>query len=111
MIGHEKPKYSCGSTEAYTQRPAELSRTGHRWTLVQLKYVTNGPLVVAEELAEKGKSNQLKTAVFKDMVSAVKSNKPFQVFILAYLCFGLGMGMFLGLFFIFRISWCLQNQR
>tara|TARA_B110000977_G_scaffold16439_1_gene20179 strand:- start:721 stop:1728 length:1008 start_codon:yes stop_codon:yes gene_type:complete len=75
-----------------------------------LKYVPNGPLVLVEELAEKGKIDQPKTSVFKDMYSAVKSNKPFQIFILAYLCFGLGMGMFLGLFFIFVDAFLGQGE-
>ena len=75
-----------------------------------LKYVPNGPLMVAEELAEKGKSNQPKTSVFIDMVNAVNSNKPFQVFMLAYLCYGLGMGMFYGLFFIFVDAFLGQGE-
>ena len=76
-----------------------------------LKYVPNGPpSVVEEEVMEKGKINQPKTSVFKDMYSAVKSNKPFQVFVLAYLCFGLGMGMFMGLFFIFVDAFLGQGE-
>ena len=75
-----------------------------------LKYVPNGPLVLVEELAEKGKSNQPKTSAFKGMYSAVKTNKPFQVFMLAYLCFGLGMGMFYGLFFIFVDAFLGQGE-
>ena len=75
-----------------------------------MKYVPNGPLVLVEELAEKGKSNQPKTSAFKGMYSAVKTNKPFQVFMLAYLCFGLGMGMFYGLFFIFVDAFLGQGE-
>ena len=66
-----------------------------------LKYVPNGPPPVLEESVEKDKSHQPKTTFFKVMYNVVKGNKPFQVFIFAYLCYGLGVGMFLGLFFIF----------
>ena len=75
-----------------------------------MKYVPNGPPLVVEELAEKGESNQPKTSVFIDMYNAVKSNKPFQIFILAYLCYGLGMGMFGGLFFIFVDAFLGQGE-
>ena len=75
-----------------------------------LKYVPNGPRLVVDEWVEKNKNHQPKTTVFKDMYDAVKSNKPFQVFVFAYLCFGLGMGMFGGLFFIFVDSFLGQGE-
>ena len=55
-----------------------------------LKYVPNGPPPVLEESVEKDKSHQPKTTFFKVMYNVVKGNKPFQVFIFAYLCLGLG---------------------
>jgi len=66
-----------------------------------LKYVPNGPSTLGQERVDKGISNQSKITIFKDMYDTVKGNKPFQVFALAYLCIGLGAGMFFGLFFIF----------
>ena len=66
-----------------------------------LKYVPNGPPPEVDQGREKKKIHHRKTTVFKDTYNAIKDNKPFQVFILAHLCFGLGTGMFMGLFFIF----------
>ena len=66
-----------------------------------LKYVPNGPPPLLAESRKTDRTHQPKMSVFKDIYNAVKGNKPFQVFILANLCYGLGLGMSMGLFFIF----------
>ncbi|MDB9724470.1 MFS transporter [bacterium] len=66
-----------------------------------LRYVPNGPPPVVNDWVEKSTNQQPKTTVFKEMYNVVKSNKPFQIFVFAYLCIGFGTGMFFGLFFIF----------
>ncbi|UVW34165.1 MFS transporter [SAR92 clade bacterium H455] len=38
---------------------------------------------------------------FWEFFEALKSNKPFQIFVVAYMCMGLGLGMWGGLFFIY----------
>jgi Na+/melibiose symporter-like transporter len=47
---------------------------------------------------------------FKAFISALKRNKPFQIFATAYMCVGLGMGMYFGLFFIFVDSYLGQGE-
>ena len=70
-----------------------------------LKYVPNGPPVAKESLIKKSKS-----VAFNDLVSAFKNNKPFQIFVAAYTCFGLAIGMYAGLFFLFVDSYLGQGE-
>jgi len=75
-----------------------------------LKYVPNGPPSVLEKGIEKDKRHKVKTTVFKDIYNAVKGNKPFQIFALAYMSSGFGIGMFSGLFFIFVDAFLGQGK-
>jgi len=70
-----------------------------------LKYVPNGPPAVAENTLKKSKS-----VAFNDFVSAFKRNKPFQIFVAGYMCVGLGLGMYGGLFFLFVDSYLGQGE-
>lgn len=70
-----------------------------------LKYVPNGPPAIVGSTTKKSKS-----VAFNDLVSAFKCNKPFQIYMAAYACYGLGMGMQGGLFFLFVDSYLGQGE-
>ncbi|MDB9814818.1 MFS transporter, partial [bacterium] len=63
-----------------------------------LKFVPDGPAPLEEtrSLKDKPKDN-----VFQILLIAVKYNKPFQIFMAAYMCSGLGLGMCSALLFIY----------
>jgi len=63
-----------------------------------LRFVPSGPPPITEKPSTEQKP---KWHVFQDLFSAVKGNKPFQLFVAAYMCFGLGLGMTGGLLFIY----------
>ena len=73
---------------------------------VALRYSPNGPHVLVDKVEEK--KNALVS--FKAFISALKRNKPFQIFAAAYMCVGLGVGMYAGLFFIFVDSYLGQGE-
>ena len=68
---------------------------------VALRYPPNGPPVRVGKVEKEKKSS----VSFKVFISVLKRNKPFQIFVAAYMCVGLGAGMYLGLFFIFVDSY------
>jgi Na+/melibiose symporter-like transporter len=63
-----------------------------------LKFLPDGPAPLEEihSLKDKPKDN-----VFQILLIAVKHNKPFQIFMAAYMCSGLGLGMCGALLFIY----------
>jgi len=73
---------------------------------VALRYAPNGPYLPQEKAVKK------KSALvsFKEAVSVFKRNKPFQIFVGAYMCIGLGGGMYYGMFFIFVDSYLGQGE-
>ena len=73
---------------------------------VALRYAPNGPHVRMDKVEKK--KNALVSS--KAFISALKRNKPFQIFVAAYMCVGLGVGMYAGLFFIFVDSYLGQGE-
>ncbi|MDB9953857.1 MFS transporter [Porticoccaceae bacterium] len=63
-----------------------------------LKFLPDGPAPLEEirSLKDKPKDN-----IFQILLIAVKHNKPFQIFMAAYMCSGLGLGMCGALLFIY----------
>jgi Na+/melibiose symporter-like transporter len=59
---------------------------------------------------DKAERKKKVSVFFKEFISALKCNKPFQIFVAAYMCVGLGMGMYFGLFFIFVDSYLGQGE-
>ena len=73
---------------------------------VALRYAPNGPTVKVDKVERK----KIASVSFKDFISALKRNKPFQIFVAAYMFVGLGMGMYFGLFFIFVDSYLGEGE-
>ena len=62
-----------------------------------LKYAPNGPPPIIDEDTIKKPVGE----AFSELYQTVKSNKPFQVYMAAYMCVALSVGMYGGLLFIF----------
>ena len=60
---------------------------------VALRYVPNGPHIRVSNV-EKIRNPSV---YFNKLVSSIKRNKPFQIFVAAYMCVGLGIGMYYGI--------------
>jgi Na+/melibiose symporter-like transporter len=73
---------------------------------VALRYAPSGPHVRVDKLEKKKKAS----VSFNEFISALKRNKPFQIFVAAYMCVSLGVGMYAGLFFIFVDSYLGQGE-
>ncbi|ETN91609.1 Glucuronide permease [Gammaproteobacteria bacterium MOLA455] len=73
---------------------------------IALKYAPDGPHIQVDQVEKKKKLS----VSFKEFISAFKRNKPFQIFVAAYMCMGLGLGMYAGLFFIFVDSYLGQGE-
>jgi Na+/melibiose symporter-like transporter len=70
-----------------------------------LKFAPNGP----PSIQEKSKA-QLNGRVFHDLLSTVRRNKPFQIFMAAYMCSGLAIGMCMSLLFIYIDTYLNQGE-
>lgn len=68
--------------------------------VVALLYMPDGPAADGDLLTIDG-GNRVRSRYFYGAFLAIKNNKPFQIFVMAHMCTGLGLGMFYGLFFIF----------
>jgi len=73
---------------------------------IALKHAPNGPHVRMDKVEKKKKAS----VSLREFISALKRNKPFQIFVAAYMCVGLGIGMYFGLFFIFVDSYLGQGE-
>ncbi|MDB9951897.1 MFS transporter [Porticoccaceae bacterium] len=73
---------------------------------IALRYSPNGPHIRVDNVE---KNNKVSVS-FMEFISALKRNKPFQIFVAAYMCVGLGLGMYAGLFFIFVDSYLGQGE-
>ncbi|ETN92762.1 Glucuronide permease [Gammaproteobacteria bacterium MOLA455] len=73
---------------------------------VALRYAPVGSPSRENKIEKKKKAS----VSFLEIISAFKRNKPFQVFVVAYMCVGLGMGMYFGLFFIFVDSYLGRGE-
>ena len=63
---------------------------------ISLRFAPNGHAPIEK--------NPAKPSVYdagRQFIAAVKNNRPFQLFVAAYMCLGLGLGMWAGLFFIY----------
>ena len=70
-----------------------------------LKYVPSGP-----PATEVNSTMKPKFLALSEFISSIKRNKPFQIYVAAYMCYGLGMGMYGGLFFLFVDSYLGQGE-
>ena len=73
--------------------------------VLTLKIVPDGPRLVEPKVLEGGVSQPGLCQQFISLAGAMLSNKPFVLFAAAYICLGVGVGMWLGLFFIYVDSY------
>ena len=73
---------------------------------VALRYAPNGPDVRVDRVEKRKKV----LVFFMEFMSALKRNQPFKIFVAAYMCVSLGVGMYFGLFFIFVDSYLGQGE-
>ena len=73
---------------------------------IALRYAPNGSSVQKDKVKKK----KTVSVSFREFISAIKCNKPFQIFVAAYMCVSLGVGMYTGLLFIFVDSYLGQGE-